>query len=167
MRPSPKLLRRLRLPRRERRRVSPSPQLLRRPTPTEPEAAEPEGDAPQPKADAPAAVDDFEEDGRADQGLDFVVDVLTCMRMDCTVDLMENADEDPASDIRVEISGKDADRLIGKKGQTFVGHAVPRQPRGQSSQSSAAAHSDRCGRVTAPGVSTRSARWPSASASRR
>ncbi|MBW2527091.1 MAG: KH domain-containing protein [Deltaproteobacteria bacterium] len=41
------------------------------------------------------------------------------MRMDCTVDLMENAAEDPPSDIRIEISGKDADRLIGKKGQTL------------------------------------------------
>jgi spoIIIJ-associated protein len=62
---------------------------------------------------------DFAEDGRADQALDFVVDVLTSMGMDCTVDLMENGDDDPPSDIRIEVNGKDSDRLIGKKGQTL------------------------------------------------
>jgi spoIIIJ-associated protein len=62
---------------------------------------------------------DFEEDGRADQALDFVVEVLTTMGMDCTVDLMENEETDPPSDVRIEITGKDAHRLIGKKGQTL------------------------------------------------
>jgi spoIIIJ-associated protein len=61
----------------------------------------------------------FAEDGRADKALDFVVDLLTSMAMDCTVDLMENGDDDPPSDIRIEINGKDSDRLIGKKGQTL------------------------------------------------
>lgn len=91
---------------------------------SEPESEEQEPAVEEEPADAgpaevAAAAPDFDEDGRADQALDFVVDVLTCMRMDCTVDLMENADEDPPSDIRIEISGKDADRLIGKKGQTL------------------------------------------------
>jgi spoIIIJ-associated protein len=63
---------------------------------------------------------DFEEDGRADKALDFVVEVLSKMQMDCTVDLMENDVTDPPSDIRIEISGKDASRLIGKKGQTLA-----------------------------------------------
>ena len=71
----------------------------------------------EPAADAPPVP--FAEDGRADQALDFVVDVLTSMGMDCTVDLMENGDDDPPSDIRIEVNGKDSDRLIGKKGQTL------------------------------------------------
>lgn len=70
-------------------------------------------------ADDPT-IEDFEEDGRADKALDFIVDVLSKMTMDCTVDLMENAPEDPPSDIRIEITGNDAERLIGKKGQTLA-----------------------------------------------
>jgi len=58
----------------------------------------------------------FEEDGRADVALDFVIDVLAAMGMDCTVDLLENEDEDPPEEIRLEIEGKDAGRVIGKKG---------------------------------------------------
>jgi spoIIIJ-associated protein len=62
----------------------------------------------------------FEEDGRADMALDFVIDVLAAMGMDCTVDLLENEEEDPPEDIRLEIEGKDAGRVIGKKGQTLT-----------------------------------------------
>lgn len=62
----------------------------------------------------------FEEDGRADVALDFVIDVLAAMGMDCTVDLLENEEEDPPEDIRLEIEGKDAGRVIGKKGQTLM-----------------------------------------------
>ena len=71
--------------------------------------------------DTDPTVDDlpFEEDGRADKALDFVVEVLTKMGMDCTVDLMENEPEDPPSDIRIEIIGNDAHRLVGKNGQTL------------------------------------------------
>jgi len=64
--------------------------------------------------------DEIVEDGRADRALDLIVDVLTRMGMDCTVDLMENEPEDPASDVRIEISGKDASHLIGKKGETLA-----------------------------------------------
>ena len=64
--------------------------------------------------------EDFVEDGRADRALDFVVEVLSKMAMDCTVDLMENDEEDPPSDIRIEITGKDSSRLIGKKGETLA-----------------------------------------------
>ncbi len=72
------------------------------------------------KKDGDEPAKPFEEDGRSDQALDFVVDVLTKMGMDCTVDLMENDPGDPASDIRIEISGRDAGKLIGKKGQTLA-----------------------------------------------
>jgi spoIIIJ-associated protein len=78
------------------------------------------GSDPAEDEDATVSEDDFEEDGRADSALDFVVEVLTTMGMDCTVDLMENSPEDPPSDIRIEISGRDATRLIGKKGQTLA-----------------------------------------------
>lgn len=62
----------------------------------------------------------FVEDGRADRALDFVVEVLTRMGMDCTVDLMENEPEDPPSDVRIEISGTDAGLVVGKKGETLA-----------------------------------------------
>jgi spoIIIJ-associated protein len=62
----------------------------------------------------------FVEDGRADVALDFVIDVLAAMGMDCTVDLLENEEEDPPEDIRLEVEGKDAGRVIGKKGQTLT-----------------------------------------------
>jgi spoIIIJ-associated protein len=68
---------------------------------------------------AAAPAEPFVEDGRADQALDFVIDVLAAMGMDCTVDLLENDEEDPPEDIRLEIEGTDAGRVIGKKGQTL------------------------------------------------
>jgi spoIIIJ-associated protein len=48
-----------------------------------------------------------------------VIDVLAAMGMDCTVDLLENDETDPPEEIRIEIEGKDAGRVIGKKGQTL------------------------------------------------
>ena len=65
-------------------------------------------------------VEAFVEDGRADDALDFVIDVLAGMGMDCTVDLLENDDDEPPEDIRLEIEGTDAGRIIGKKGQTLA-----------------------------------------------
>ncbi len=62
----------------------------------------------------------FVEDGRAEQALDFVIDVLAAMGMDCTVDLLEPDEDDPPEEIRLEIEGKDAGRIIGKKGQTLT-----------------------------------------------
>lgn len=78
-------------------------------------------------------IEDFEEDGRADQALDFVVAVLSKMGMDCTVDLMENEETDPPTDVRIEINGNDANRLIGRKGQTlgalqFIANRVINRP---------------------------------------
>ncbi|MEZ4293748.1 MAG: KH domain-containing protein [Polyangiaceae bacterium] len=73
-----------------------------------------------PVAAAPKPKEPFVEDGRADLALDFVIDVLAAMGMDCTVDLLENEEEDPPEEIRLEIEGKDAGRIIGKKGQTLA-----------------------------------------------
>ncbi len=87
------------------------------------EAADRGIDAADVDAEAQGADDateaEFEEDGRADIALDFVIDVLAAMGMDCTVDLLENEPEDPPEEIRLEIEGKDAGRVIGKKGQTL------------------------------------------------
>ena len=66
------------------------------------------------------AVEEFVEDGRADVALDFVIDLLAAMGMDCTVDLLENEPDDPPEEIRLEIEGNDAGRIIGKKGQTLA-----------------------------------------------
>ena len=79
------------------------------------------------------AEEPFVEDGRADTALDFTIDVLAAMGMDCTVDLLENDEEDPPEDIRLEIEGKDAGRIIGKKGQTlsalqFLANRVVNRP---------------------------------------
>ena len=83
--------------------------------------------------DEPESNEPFEEDGRADLALDFVIDVLAAIGMDCTVDLLENEEEDPPEDIRLEIEGRDAGRVIGKKGQTlsalqFLSNRVVNRP---------------------------------------
>lgn len=71
-------------------------------------------------AQAEATPEPFVEDGRADVALDFVIDVLATMGMDCTVDLLENEPDDPPEEIRLEIEGNDAGRIIGKKGATLA-----------------------------------------------
>jgi len=80
----------------------------------------PGGGAQTPAPDPSEPSAPFVEDGRADTALDFTIDVLAAMGMDCTVDLLENDEEDPPEDIRLEIEGKDAGRIIGKKGQTLA-----------------------------------------------
>jgi spoIIIJ-associated protein len=85
------------------------------------------------QAEEQVVTEPFVEDGRADVALDFTIDVLAAMGMDCTVDLLENDEEDPPEDIRLEIEGKDAGRVIGKKGQTlqalqFLGNRVVNRP---------------------------------------
>lgn len=93
-----------------------------------------EGAAEQAPAEKVEKIEEpFVEDGRADQALDFVIDVLAAMGMDCTVDLLENDEEDPPEDIRLEIEGLDAGRIIGKKGQTlsalqFLANRVVNRP---------------------------------------
>lgn len=98
-----------------------------------PDEIRPEDDAEGEAPAAKAAAEPFVEDGRADMVLDFVIDVLAAMGLDCTVDLLENDDEDPPEEIRLEIEGKDAARVIGKKGQTlaalqFVANRVVNRP---------------------------------------
>jgi spoIIIJ-associated protein len=90
-------------------------------------------DGAKPASDTSSPKEPFVEDGRADKALDFVIDALAAMGMDCTVDLLENEEGEPPEDIRLEIEGKDAGRIIGKKGQTlaalqFLGNRVVNRP---------------------------------------
>lgn len=62
---------------------------------------------------------DYEDDGRADAALDFIIDVLAAMDMDVTVDLLEPDEGDSPGEIHLDIDGPDAGRIIGKKGQVL------------------------------------------------
>ena len=101
--------------------VDSEPLIDEGPRPHPPAVIEEQNDAgAAPPAAEAEAEEPFVEDGRADVALDFTIDVLAAMGMDCTVDLLENDEEDPPEDIRLEIEGKDAGRIIGKKGQTLA-----------------------------------------------
>jgi len=58
------------------------------------------------------------QDERAAQALEFLTEVVDHMEMDCDVSLQEG-DDPESSDIHLEISGRDAGRIIGKKGQVL------------------------------------------------
>jgi spoIIIJ-associated protein len=57
-------------------------------------------------------------DEQSEQALAFVEEVLQCMQMDCAAQLRRNKDPD-SRDIRIEISGRDSARVIGKRGQVL------------------------------------------------
>lgn len=59
-----------------------------------------------------------EADERASQALEFVMNVLDDMEMDCDVELRAKKKDDP-NEIQLEISGADSGRIIGKKGQVL------------------------------------------------
>lgn len=65
-------------------------------------------------ADAPPP-----DDERAIAALDFVSKLMIGMQMDCTVRARRPRPEEPA-EIQLEISGRDAGRVIGKKGQVLA-----------------------------------------------
>jgi spoIIIJ-associated protein len=107
-------------------------------------------DAPLPKADADAGSDktdgddrgrgrrkrepDLEPtDDRQRQALDFLKTVVQEMEMDCTVHLRRAREGNSVDEINLEIAGRDAGRIIGKKGQVlsalqFVTHRVINRP---------------------------------------
>ncbi len=75
---------------------------------------------------------DGEGDERAQMALDFVTDVIDEMEMDCRVRLRRPKEGDEA-EINIEILGRDAGRIIGKKGQVlaalqFLTHRVVNRP---------------------------------------
>jgi len=71
-----------------------------------------------PKAGADAEADSFEADERSREALAFTSDVIVKMGMDCDVRL-KRPDED-STDIHIHVTGPDAGRIIGKKGQVLA-----------------------------------------------
>jgi spoIIIJ-associated protein len=69
-----------------------------------------------PRSDDAAPLPD---DERARQALDFVTKLMVQMQMECTVRAKRPKPEEPA-EIQLEISGRDAGRVIGKKGQVLA-----------------------------------------------
>jgi spoIIIJ-associated protein len=82
----------------------------------------------------PAEDDDLESfDERARKAHHFVSEVVLKMGLDCRVRLRKPKDGDSADEINLEIYGRDAGRIIGKKGQVlqalqFLVHRVVNRP---------------------------------------
>jgi spoIIIJ-associated protein len=73
------------------------------------------------------------DDERAQQALAFVTDVIDQMEMDCRVRLHRPKEGEENPEIQIEITGPDAGRIIGKKGQVlaalqFLTHRVVNRP---------------------------------------
>jgi spoIIIJ-associated protein len=103
-------------------------------------------DAPLPKADADAGAEADDQGGRkrreADleptddrqrQALNFLTTVVREMEMECTVHLRRAREGNSVDEINLEIAGRDAGRIIGKKGQVlsalqFVTHRILNRP---------------------------------------
>ncbi|HEY4106865.1 MAG TPA: R3H domain-containing nucleic acid-binding protein [Polyangiaceae bacterium] len=72
-------------------------------------------------------------DERANQALKFVSDVIREMEMECTVHLRRPQEGNAEDEINIEIAGRDAGRIIGKKGQVlqalqFLTHRIINRP---------------------------------------
>jgi spoIIIJ-associated protein len=72
-------------------------------------------------------------DERSQQALDFVTNVVREMEMECRVRLRRSRDGEDEGEVHIDISGKDAGRIIGKKGQVlqalqFLTHRVINRP---------------------------------------
>jgi spoIIIJ-associated protein len=102
-------------------------------------------DAPLPKADADAGPEDpgarrrkrdadlEPTDDRQRKALDFLATIVREMEMDCSVHLRRAREGNSVDEINLEIAGRDAGRIIGKKGQVlsalqFVTHRVINRP---------------------------------------
>ena len=89
-----------------------------------PGGADDTGDAPGASPDAPKheRVRDegpaYEGDDRAKSALAFVAEILDEMDMECDVELRRPKPDEP-NEITLEIFGRDAGRIIGKKGQVL------------------------------------------------
>lgn len=73
------------------------------------------------------------DDERAQHALAFVTDIIDKMEMDCRVRLRRPKEDDEDPEIHIEITGPDAGRIIGKKGQVlaalqFLTHRVVNRP---------------------------------------
>lgn len=66
-----------------------------------------------------AEEDDVPADERSREALSFARDMIAKMGMDCDVRL-EQRDDDDSGDIHIMVTGPDAGRIIGKKGQVLA-----------------------------------------------
>ena len=106
-------------------------------------------DAPLPKADADAGSETDDRNGgarrrrrepdlepsddRQKKALDFLTTIVREMEMECTEHLRRAREGNSVDEINLEIAGRDAGRIIGKKGQVlsalqFVTHRVINRP---------------------------------------
>ena len=79
--------------------------------------------AREPRRRAPARGEDAADasaDERSQEALEFARDVILKMGMDCDVLLQEREEEDESGDIHIQVTGPDAGRIIGKKGQVLA-----------------------------------------------
>ena len=72
-------------------------------------------------------------DERTNLALKFVAEVVREMEMDCRVRLRRPKDGNAQDEINIEIAGRDAGRIIGKKGQVlqalqFLTHRIVNRP---------------------------------------
>jgi spoIIIJ-associated protein len=72
-------------------------------------------------------------DERTREALEFVTKVVKEMEMDCRVRLRRNNSNEDNGEINIEIDGRDAGRIIGKKGQVlaalqFLTHRIVNRP---------------------------------------
>jgi spoIIIJ-associated protein len=80
------------------------------------------------------AEDDYvSTDERAKVALKFVSDLIREMEMECTVHLRRPQEGNAEDEINIEIAGRDAGRIIGKKGQVlqalqFLTHRIINRP---------------------------------------
>ena len=80
------------------------------------------------------AEDDYvSNDPRANVALKFVTDVIREMEMECSVHLRRPQEGNAEDEINIEIAGRDAGRIIGKKGQVlqalqFLTHRIINRP---------------------------------------
>jgi spoIIIJ-associated protein len=89
--------------------------------------------APRPRRRRGPPEDLLPADERTRDALDFVTKIVREMEMDCRVRLRRSKSADENGEINIEIDGRDAGRIIGKKGQVlaalqFLTHRVVNRP---------------------------------------
>jgi spoIIIJ-associated protein len=72
-----------------------------------------------PPAARTASVEPVDADERSREAWAFARDIILKMGMDCDVTLQER-DDDDSGDIHIQVTGPDAGRIIGKKGQVLA-----------------------------------------------
>ena len=87
------------------------------------------------------------------------------MQMNVEVNLAPDDGEGSPDEIRIEIEGPDAGRIIGKKGNVLDAHPVPDGARRRAARASRGGTSSSTPRATARATRTSSRRWRAASPS--